>query len=69
MSFLHNPIQVLSETFNTKRIIKDVIKSKNQENPFFVCNLDDVIYKYDLWNNVMPRIKPHYGKKCSQLNR
>lgn len=34
----------------------------DKETPFYIIDLDDIKYKIDLWREVLPRIRPHYGK-------
>jgi diaminopimelate decarboxylase len=41
---------------------KAIKKVKNQSNgPFYLCNLSDVVKKYDDWVAKMPRVKPFYA--------
>lgn len=31
------------------------------DDSFFVCDLGDVVQKYKLWTDLLPRVKPFYG--------
>lgn len=35
--------------------------SQDQEEPFLVADLADIVYKYKIWKLRMPRIQPFYG--------
>lgn len=44
------------------RTILDSLKNYSDDNePFFVCNVADIITKYKLWKLMFPRVKPFYG--------
>lgn len=55
-------IHVVNGQTDVWKAMKHVANTENQENPFYVCDVDDLIQKYITWNTLMPRIKPHYGK-------
>jgi len=59
------PIHVLNKQTNVLNIIEDIASSEDQENPFYVCDVNDIIQKYRMWRTAMPRIKPHYAVKCN----
>ncbi|CAI5758767.1 unnamed protein product [Candida verbasci] len=37
----------------------------DDENSFFICNLNQVIKSYNYWYQELPYIKPHYAIKCN----
>ncbi|KAF5304673.1 hypothetical protein FQA39_LY09450 [Lamprigera yunnana] len=39
--------------------------TNHEQNPFFLFNVDDIICKYNLWKEVLPRVQPHYAVKCN----
>ena len=41
---------------------------KKSEESFYLCNLSDVIKKYEMWMEKMPRVHPHYAVKCNDDN-
>lgn len=45
----------------------DVVRQKSfsnevDEEPFYVCNISDIIRKHRLWKQRMPRVLPFYGE-------
>lgn len=61
------PIEVVDsscmETVASKIHDHDVREDK--EDAFYVVDLGDIINKYKLWNNQLPRVEPHYAVKCN----
>jgi hypothetical protein len=37
-----------------------------QEEPFYVCDIGDIVHKHREWKLKMPRVEPHYGKTDPQ---
>jgi hypothetical protein len=35
---------------------------KGSEEPFFICDLGDVLKKHEEWISALPRVHPHYGE-------
>ncbi|KAF2896619.1 hypothetical protein ILUMI_09562 [Ignelater luminosus] len=58
-------IHVVSGQTDLWKAMEHVTSVESQENPFYVCNVDDIIQKYMTWNTLMPRVKPHYAIKCN----
>lgn len=58
-SFLRN----FSGDFNLEKSILSVQKNLNES--FYVCNLSDIIRKYEDWKTFLPRVKPFYAVKCN----
>lgn len=51
MKYIHiDPYDVLNVWF-----------TQELEEPFYICDLGDLIYKHEQWLTHMPRIKPFYG--------
>lgn len=45
----------------------DVVRQKSftedvDEEPFYVCNISDIIRKHRIWQQRMPRVLPFYGE-------
>lgn len=58
----------LVEDANIFEIMQQVVKYKNKiqdDDSFFLFNIDDIIWKYKNWMEKMPRVKPHYAVKCN----
>lgn len=54
-------VKILSPNSNVWSVIHDIINS-GQEDAFLVCDLSDVVRKYENWIQKLPRVKPYYGK-------
>lgn len=57
-----------NDDFNKFEIIEREINSKlleKNDDPFFICNLDDVLRKIEKWNFELPRVKPYFAIKCN----
>ncbi|KAF2896621.1 hypothetical protein ILUMI_09564 [Ignelater luminosus] len=65
MNNFHEPIHVLNGHIDLWNTIDDIITNGNEENPFYICDVNDIIQKYRMWKSVMPRVKPHYAVKCN----
>ena len=53
---------------DTDKTVLDVIKDTTQEgleDPFYVVDLGDIVYKYHLWKDLLPRAHPYYAVKCN----
>jgi hypothetical protein len=48
-----------TKKWNLEQKIKQNLNAA--DGSFFVCNLSDVIKKYDMWLEKLPRVKPHYA--------
>lgn len=56
-------ISISSHT-KVQDVIKDFINYQ-EEYPFFICDINDLIYKVELWKKLFPRVEPHYAVKCN----
>lgn len=57
-----NTINVIDEPLNTDEVIREKNKlDVIDEDPFYVCNVSDIIEKYRTWQKSMSRIVPFYG--------
>lgn len=45
-------------------LVEEIIHT-DQEEPFLVADLADIVYKYKIWKLRMPRIQPFYAVKCN----
>ncbi|XP_022651362.1 ornithine decarboxylase-like isoform X2 [Varroa destructor] len=52
-----DPIVTLSRKITAER--------SDAETPFYIIDFDDLRYKIKLWNEVLPRVRPHYAVKCN----
>jgi len=42
-----------------------VAASPDSEDAFFVCDLGDIIQKFNIWKSNLPRVEPFYAVKCN----
>lgn len=60
-------IQVLESDTDVKSIINEITTygTTNQDEPFYVFNIGDIVKKHQIWIEKMPRVVPHYAVKCN----
>lgn len=60
-------IQVVEGETNVMNIINDLTAcgTTNQDEPFYVFNIGDVVKKHQTWIEKMPTVIPHYAVKCN----
>ncbi|UYV79494.1 ODC1, partial [Cordylochernes scorpioides] len=46
-------------------VIREVALDTDQEDPFFVVNLDEIVGRHLLWKSELPDIHPFYAVKCN----
>lgn len=51
------------EKFDIEKSIGETVNLINDS--YYICNLSDVVQKYDDWIKHMPRVHPHYAVKCN----
>lgn len=59
---------ILFSNLKPKEFAQEVVGKTNKndlENPFYIVDIDDVLYKIDLWRKSVPRAKPFYAVKCN----
>lgn len=57
-------IQVVEGETNVTKIIND-LTAFNQDEPFYVFDIGDVVKKHQMWIKMMPNVIPHYAVKCN----
>lgn len=55
-------VHVLEEQSDVWQVIRNITNSGNQEDPFYVLNIGDIVKQHEEWLAYLPRIKPYYGK-------
>lgn len=60
-------IQILESDVSTTEIINELTLNgtTNQEDPFYIFNIGDMIKKHQNWIEKMPRVAPYYAVKCN----
>lgn len=56
-----NEINVVDDNIDEMDIIKDTIKTKEQEDAFYIADIGGIIKKHLEWIDKMPKVIPHYG--------
>ncbi|KAJ8978813.1 hypothetical protein NQ317_018903 [Molorchus minor] len=56
-----NLIQVLDGEVQVDSVLKEITKDSYQEDPFYICDVRELIRRHEDWKNVMPRVGTHYG--------
>lgn len=59
--FTENKVHAYENKIDLKRIITDYNLHEIEES-VFVCDLNDLKTKYEMWQKYMPRVKPYYGE-------
>lgn len=63
-------ITILDKLFDQNPSIDDIIaetilKKKNSDDAFYVCDVNDILRKHKNWLLKLPRIRPFYAVKCN----
>lgn len=60
-------IQVIDGDMNVTSIINNLTAfgTTNQDEPFYVFDIGDIVKKHQIWIEKMPRVIPHYAVKCN----
>lgn len=59
---------ILFSNLKPREFAQEVVGKTNKDdldNPFYIVDIDDVLYKVDLWRKSVPRVKPFYAVKCN----
>jgi diaminopimelate decarboxylase len=56
-------VEKFSGNFNLESSIVSTMRALNDS--FYICNLSDIIRKYEEWKEFLPRVKPFYAVKCN----
>ncbi|XP_043260342.1 ornithine decarboxylase 2-like isoform X1 [Colletes gigas] len=58
-------VKLFEDTANDIDIIKTIIDTDNNEEPFYILDVADIVQKHQNWIAKMPRVSPHYAVKCN----
>lgn len=58
-------IKLYSDEYSTYDIIDDFLKNNQNEQPFYIIDVGELIKAYEKWNVCFPNIKPYYAVKCN----
>lgn len=57
-------LEVVSDK-NVLDVVTEIASQPDQEEPFYVVDLADIVYKHKLWKIKLPRVAPYYAVKCN----
>lgn len=63
MSNRKHILSAFSGEWDVEKVINET--KRKTEGSFYLCNLSDVMKKFDDWIMKMPRVKPFYAVKCN----
>jgi ornithine decarboxylase len=58
-------IKLYSDDYSTCDIINDFLINNQNEQPFYIIDVGEIIKAYDKWIKCFPTIKPYYAVKCN----
>ncbi|XP_070505352.1 ornithine decarboxylase-like [Chironomus tepperi] len=60
-------IHIMDDDVNSTELINQLTLNGtiNQEDPFYIFNIGDIIKKHQNWIEKMPRVAPYYAVKCN----
>lgn len=58
-------IKLYSDDNTTYDIINDFLKNNQNEQPFYIIDIGEIIKSYKKWIECFPNIKPYYAVKCN----
>jgi len=53
------------EKFELRKLIQQHIEATGTDESFFIVDVGDVVRKYILWNELLPRIEPDFAFKAN----
>jgi ornithine decarboxylase len=48
-----------------EKFIVNIIEKDETDRPIFVIDMDDLVEKFQQWEQCLPRIHPYYAMKCN----
>lgn len=58
-------IKLYSDDYTTYDLINDFLKNNQNEQPFYIIDVGEIIKSYKKWTECFPNIKPYYAVKCN----
>ena len=58
-------IKLYSDDYTTYDLINDFLKNNQNEQPFYIIDVGEIIKSYKKWIDWFPNIKPYYAVKCN----
>ncbi|CAG9860373.1 unnamed protein product [Phyllotreta striolata] len=60
-----NKTLVLQDNTNIYDVIEKIVENPNYDEPFFICDIDQLIWNVENWKRLMPRVEIFYAVKCN----
>ncbi|XP_078050774.1 ornithine decarboxylase-like [Augochlora pura] len=60
-----NDVKLIQDTQDDTDIIRCVIETASEDEPFYILDIADVVQKYKEWTEKIPRVTPYYAIKCN----
>ena len=58
-------VKLYSNEYTTYDIINDFLKNNQNEQPFYIIDIGEIIKAYEKWIVNFPTITPYYAVKCN----
>lgn len=58
-------ITVMDGAWSPAEVIREIVETGTQEDPFYIMDLGEVVARYRRWKELMPRVEPFYAVKCN----
>lgn len=63
MKGISGKIHVIDQSVDAIDIIRQIsVTDDENDEPFHICNVSDIIRKHRIWKQRMPRVQPFYGE-------
>lgn len=56
-------LHILDSEIEMENVIRKI--AENQENSFYVCNVDRIVRNFKIFKDKLPRLQPFYSVKCN----
>lgn len=55
-------VRVMEGEWEPRGVIREIVDTGDQEEPFYVLDLGEVVARHRAWREMMPRVEPFYGE-------
>ncbi|XP_046737485.1 ornithine decarboxylase-like [Diprion similis] len=60
-----NKVMLINDEKDNVEVLKEIIKSNDQEDAFYVLDVGNVIEKHKTWRSKIPRVEPYFAMRCN----
>ena len=61
-------MRIVDDDIDIRNIIRNIIKTENEDEAFHILNVGDVVAKHKLWLQKVPTVLPHFGEILHNSN-